>query len=456
MQYFFYLLAIVFIYINYKIIKSDIKYKKIPNKLLLYLILIIPFFYLFLYITNIEINILTFIIQIFLSILISFVLYYFWIWSAWDAKYLLVLSIFIPQNWIVSFTWNIAIITIIYLLIYFIYFYFWRCLFNWNYAKSLYKNIFIDLSNKFKTYIKHHDWNFYINTITYKILKFLSIFLIIFVSIRLARIYLIKNYLLNNSENNWWIIKFIINLMIENNSYFIFLILIIFFASIYLVIKLLNKLKFYISEKFKQNKKIKINPIIIEICFIFFLFSILIWYVISEYIKNPYEISNNLYKIFTIYLIIYLIFIILKYSYKVTFQLWEQDFIDIWKLRPWDIVDKEYLIHLFGTQAVLWAAWDKQNISWLFYPDPKNYILEIENPINAETRKKIINAYKDVNKYHLKEKTLNFSEIKSIKILKTFSFWIYIFTWFIITYFYWNFIFKFIIDSLISYLKIRN
>jgi len=112
-----FLLSIPFLYINYKIIISDIKYKKIPNKYLLYLLYLLPLYYSYLIYFNSSFGILLFIIQIILALIISFILYSIWIWSAWDAKYLLVLALFIPDIWIVPLIWNIAIITLIYLLL---------------------------------------------------------------------------------------------------------------------------------------------------------------------------------------------------------------------------------------------------------------------------------------------------------------------------------------------------
>ena len=100
------------LYLNYKIVLSDLKYKKIPNKFLGYLLLLIPFYYIYIFFTFPDINYLLFLWQIILTFIISFILFYFNIWAAWDAKYLLVLSLFIPYIWIVPFIWNIALITI--------------------------------------------------------------------------------------------------------------------------------------------------------------------------------------------------------------------------------------------------------------------------------------------------------------------------------------------------------
>lgn len=63
--FFFSILAVIFCFINYKIIKSDQKIKKIPNKNLLELLFLLPFWYIFLYFFPIsEIHILGFLLQI--------------------------------------------------------------------------------------------------------------------------------------------------------------------------------------------------------------------------------------------------------------------------------------------------------------------------------------------------------------------------------------------------------
>jgi hypothetical protein len=56
---------------------------------------------------------------------------------------------------------------------------------------------------------------------------------------------------------------------------------------------------------------------------------------------------KNLRLIFTYYIILWGIFKILRYSYKVTFQIAEQDFINIKDLKAGEIVDKDFLIKMF-------------------------------------------------------------------------------------------------------------
>jgi Flp pilus assembly protein protease CpaA len=428
MQYFLLsTIAIPFLWINYKIVKTDIKEKKIPNKLLWYLLFILPFFYSYNF-YYFDINYLFFFFSIILTFLVSFILYYFWIWSAWDAKYLLVLALFIPQIWIIPFIWNIALLTILYLLWYFIWFYFWKCLFNWKYTKSLYSNIYNDLKDKSHTFLKSWDGNFYKKIMFLKILKWILLFLIIFVSIRLARLYLIADIVNSPYYNNFK------ELFLSYSSYIILLLTWSFIWLIYVIKYTINKIKYKLVINWIEYKE---NYIIAA------LLLILIHFIIYEYLINPLEIRSYLFRIFTIYILFYLIFKILKYSYKITFQLAEQETIHIKDLKVWDIIDHDYLVKMFGEQSALWAYWHK----WILEPNPKDYFTNLKNPIDNETIKNLFKIYKVVNNYHKKKSwTL---ENNSIKVLKTFAFGWYIFIWFIISFLIWNMIFQIIINFII-------
>lgn len=193
MQILIFILSFLFLFLNYKIIKSDIKYKKIPNKYLLYLLLLLPLNYFYLF-YSIDLHIGIFLFKILLATIISFILYSYWIWSAWDAKYLLVLSLFIPHIWIIPFIWNIALLTITYLSLYFLYFYLIKLIYNKNYRKLIFSTIYIDNKEKFKVYfIKGEKWELKRRKTLYKIIKGLLIFLTIFVILRLSRLYIIED-----------------------------------------------------------------------------------------------------------------------------------------------------------------------------------------------------------------------------------------------------------------------
>ncbi len=449
----FYSLTIIFLHFNYKIVISDLKYKKIPNKYLKYLLLLIPFYYIYIFFTFPEINYLSFFWQILITFLVSFILYYFWIWAPWDAKYLLVLALFIPYIWIIPFIGNIALVTILYLLLYFIYFYFYKITFNKQYRQSLWWNIKNDLKDKWKVY--KNNKNLYPNPLLkgekaktfFIIFKWLIIFLLIFVSIRLIRLYLLHWIITSWQNSNFEVIKEIIE---KYNIYLVFLFIWIFIWGLILFRIWINKLKSFIVKKFK------LNLILVWNILLWFLAIFLISFITYEYLKNPYEIKNYLFKIFTIYLILYILFKILKAAYKITFWIAEYQYININNLKEDDIVDKEYLVKMFGEQLVLWFTESKkekkQRKKYLLFPSPKNYFTNIDNPINNETLKIIKKSYFITNKYH-KKYTPNFRENNIIKVLNTFSFAPYILWWFILTFFFQDKIFKNILNLWIEFLK---
>ena len=437
MQYFFYTLIIPFLYLNYKIIASDLKYKKIPNKYLWYLLLIIPFYYIYIFFSFPDINYLLFIWQIFLTFIISFILYSFWIWAAWDAKYLLVLALFIPNIWIISFIWNIALLTIVYLLWYFIWFYFWKCLFYKWYAKSLWWNIKQDLNEKWLVY----KWNKWWKTF-FIILKWIVVFLIIFVSIRLSRIYLF-NEVFSWEANGWQIIQ---ELFEKYSIYLIILFILIFIWWLYLFRLWINKLKNYIWNKLKLNLTLVWN------IFLSILFVLLISFIIYEYIINPNEISNLLFKVFTLYLGLYILFKVLFYSYKITFGIAEMEYINIKDLKEGEIVDKEYLVKMFWSQEVFLSNLNNKKEKLILPALPIEYFQNIYNPIDQKTLNKLKQVYKTVNSFHLKSNKW-FTKIETIKVLKTFAFWWYLFSWFLIGYIFEDEIIKYLLFNIIEIIK---
>jgi hypothetical protein len=83
------------------------------------------------------------------------------------------------------------------------------------------------------------------------------------------------------------------------------------------------------------------------------VFLLLVCFVVYEYRIDSVSLIKNLKLIFTYYIVLWIIFRILRYSYRVTFQLAEQDMIDIKDLKVGEIVDKDYLMKMFGTQICL-------------------------------------------------------------------------------------------------------
>lgn len=442
MQYFLIFLIIPFIYLNYKILISDIKYKIIPNQYLIYLLSLIPLYYIYTYFNFPDIHYWFFVIQIFFTFFVSFILYYFGIWAAWDAKYLLVLSLFIPYIWVIPLIWNIAIVTIVYLIWYFLWFYFWKTLMNKNYRNGLFKMIQQDLKWKWKIYKenKNSDKNNFLNKNLFIIIRWLVAFLIIFVSIRLSRIYILKDIL--ETWNSFVILKEFIE------KYDIYIIAIFILASIailYGTLLLINKWKTLLADRFKLNL-----TVISNICIIILFFALIGF--ISYELKNNYsEIIHLLWRVSTLYLWIYIILKILLYSYKLAFGISETANIAIRLLKEGDIVDKDFLMGMFWDQKCLLISQQdrKKNIDnkILLYPDPKTYFSNIQNPIDWETLATIKKAFFVTNKHHKYKKTPWYQKINQIRVLKTFAFVPYIVGWFFITYLVEDQILHFIIDT---------
>lgn len=429
MQY--YLLALIsvpFLYINYKIIKSDLNFKKIPNKNLLQLLILIPIYYIYIF-YFFEFSFLFFWIQFFLTFIISFILYYFWIWSAWDAKYLLVLSLFIPYIWIISFITNIALLTIFYLFLYFIWFYLWKCLLKKNYLKELLIEIKKDINDKWLIYKEKKSWN----NISI-ILKWFITFLIIFITLRISRIYILKD-IIENSDNNY---------IFQNFKQYIIIGFIIFFIATLILVK-----KIYVKVKEKIKKKYIIEWEKVDNYSIIIISVLLIFFIIYELIIDYELLINSLKLILTFYILLFIIFVILKYSYKIVFQISESEYINIKKLKVWDIIDKEYFINMFSWQDALIKDW-----KWLLWNNSIKKINElVENPITNEWIKNIRKIYSITNKYNIKNKIWWFTENQEIKILKTFPFAWYIFTWFIITFVINDYLIIYITEKTIQLIK---
>ncbi len=418
----FSIFAIIFCFINYKIIISDQKTKKIPNKHLLQLLTLLPFWYIFLYFFPIwDFEIFGFIFQIFLSFLISFLLFHFGIWRAWDAKYLLVLSLFIPYIGIIPFIGNLGLLTLFYLFLYFLWFFFGKSLIHKWYFKNLLQSIKTDICDRWRIYKNNKWWK------TFSvILKWLIVFLIIFVSIRLARIYLFLEFFQNFSTN-----ENLLNIFQKYHFYLVFFLIGVTIWLFYIWRKIILFLKKFFA------KKLKINISLIWNIFLGIIFLWLLGFIIFEFKKNPDEISNYLIKIFTIYIAIYIFAKIIFYSYKLSFLTSEEKFIHIDDLKVWDIVDKKYLLSLTPIQTSYDISYLKKHSgisSWI------EYIKNLRWGITEDQIKWLKIIIEETNLFHIESKTTNYKSIQNIKIISTFSFWKYIFISFIITFLLQNYL----------------
>lgn len=414
--------AAIFLFLNFKILLSDIQKKIIPNKILLQILILVPFFYTYSFFFGTEsYNVWAYILQAFITIFAWFCLYLLWLWWAGDVKYLVVLGIFLHKYWFLAFASNIWLVTVVYLWIYFLWFYLWKCLFTKWYAVSLYTEISRDLKDKFETYIKYKDgWTHWYLTVRI-LLNWCIIFLCIFVGFRLIRLSVTQDF-----AGTWVLAGFLSDFFMKYPLHMSIASFFLFWTIRYLFIILMRISQKFLWKYFKiqHDKTSLLIPIILLvslICFIFF-----------EYFKSPIETINHLHKIFTFYVLIFIAVKVLYYAYKVTFQIAETYYIDIKELSGWEIADRLYLANIFWKQWCLWAHGN----TWMLSPNPQEYFLKLENPLSKETVGYLKKIFRTVNSYHKKQKTAWFQKIEKIKLLKTFSLWPYIFLWFLITFFF--------------------
>ncbi len=382
------IIAIFFAIINYKILVQDWREHIIKNKYLFILFLLfIPYFFIW----NFEI--LNVIYNFFWILFLVFILYSLRIWWAWDAKYLLVLSMYLSQIHIFSFIWNIAIITLLLLIGLFI-----KNIFiknnKWEYLHSI---IIRDIISKEKHFLDEiKSWR---NNMIFSILNSLNAFFLIFIVIRLLRITLIEKY--------WY-------LFIKDGQIQIVLILLLIFFSILLFLwlrKIFQRLKKYMSShtNFTENEIQSIWNIV------FFIITSTLLYI--DFLNNKATFFEQMYRIFTLYLFIYIIVKFFIYIYQKSFIDMERITIHVSELQVWDIIDRQ-----FYQKSI-------QNISKknLFHRNMK----EIEDVDN-------------IRKLILK----NYPETPQIIISQTFAFSVVVFTWFITTFIYDNFLVSYLYTAI--------
>lgn len=411
--------------LNSYIIFQDISKKKIPNIWILLLLILGIFGAIFFENVSLE-----YFSSFLLILLWSFLCFYFWLWGAGDAKYILVLSLFLPGKESIILLGNIAGITLFFLSLHVFHMYFVKCIYLPEYRKSLWENMSLDISQKWKIYSQKKSLSFEWITLLREWGKIIFLFLLVFTSFRLLRMYIIDLYgQANTQETQGQNFPFIIELMIDHG---VIVIGIIFVALIFFL-RTLRKYFMYYSQKITEKVWFSQKKIYRVFFWIFtFLFFIFLFY---EYKKDPFELQEHLIHIFTFSLFLWMFIKILLYLYYITFQLQEIIYKPIDDLSTWDIVDIPFLIQIFGTQFILWY----QNENGKYSPDPKIFFEKIENPLNQESVQNLQDIYSTVNEYHLTHQTPGFDILHGIKTLKTFSFGPYIGLWACITLIFWDY-----------------
>ncbi len=389
------MLLSIFWFLNFKIISSDIKEKKIPNKYLLFLLILLPFWYLvsFIFWYFWEIHIGIYLLQFFLALCVCFALYHFWLWWAWDVKYIFVLSLFLLDTSIISLLWAIWLVTLLYLFWYFLLFWVQRIFPGKN-------NIFLQLWESQKQKLIHEKKNNTLSKYYKKLVFWCIIFLIVFLLERLNRSYILekiyKTFDFTPSELLLWILN------INNGIIIIFFVWFLMLALSFIFLK-------YALLQFQE--KLGYN---LQFLFILLLFGLLIFLSYDDIQNNTQVFLSKAFLILTVYLAIYFSLRILWASYKVAFRSQEEVFIKIEDLRAGMIIDKSDFLRNYWNQSV---------IPQLFESDKKakKLLMEIKNPLSQEDVEKIFYIYTWVDNYHIQQKTEKYKRRDIIKIVKTFA-----------------------------------
>ena len=436
MQYFFMLLAVPFLYFQFKILQSDLNSKIIPNKYLLYTLSLVPFYFILVFFQWESAQILDYIFHGVWTLLLSFILYYYWVWAAGDAKYFFVLSMFTTYHWVVNFFGNIWILALIYLLWYFMYFTFYKMIFIKEIrskAAQLIKEDVQKIVDKFK---KNKNFQSY-KWITLGIFYFICIFL----WIRLFRIFLIQK--LGIIDYSW--LQPYIDIILNNSTYFILSMMVICFLF-YFFVKILFWIMRYIIDIVLTNDQFAAQKISVFILSIFVLI-----FIIYELMINRDMMTQYLFQIIFIWGLFYFIARFIFYSYKISFSIEECNFIHIDNLKKNDIIDKKFLVSFLWNQIVFRDSELKEytNILW---ENPSKTIQNFDNPIDEETKELIQESYKLVNSYHSKH-TENHQPREHINTYETFAFAPYIFLWLVLTYFFDDTLFRYLTEFVIETTK---
>ncbi len=373
-------IATIFLYHNIKIICSDISRKVIPNSHLKYMVVLLPIYYIYIYHYKyiVSIDLYLFIIQTLLALLISFLLYYFNIWWAGDAKYLLVLSLFIPHIWIIPFITNIALTTLSILLLHFVY----LCV----YKRLSLKQKYITIKNNLnpKQFLKNNSRSILIFILIFTVFKVSMLLLLMYapsLEYNIPPIYLV------------WIPLVLISICI-------------------LIIKyLLSISKDILIEKGYNVEKLYNTLLYISLTLLW----LLVWYLL--YIGTQQTVYT-LKLTFTLYLLIAIVIISVKSLGNVWLNTQEKYLVSLNHLKEWDLLDLPYL------KTVLKK---KKHIIEEFWFDIDTANLDYESITRL---KKMIRAINTIIK---KDKKSSEDTIENIMISKTISYWGYIFWWFIVT-----------------------
>jgi Flp pilus assembly protein protease CpaA len=398
----------IFCFLNLGIIWSDFRKKIIPNKFLLGLIIILPVWYIFGYYSWYiwEFSVSWFILKVMLSLTACFLLYYFSLWWAGDSKYIFILSLYIPESSIIILFWNTALLTLLIMILYFFYFFSIKLSFNKGFRKEIFQIIKNDYTLSRESFTRASE-SFI------SLLNLILWLLLIYLWVRFIRNILV-DYLYISEIQSIWILY---------TEYIIFYVIIIFIILIYILRYVTTKLFNILEEKWYKVLLIK------SLCLYASIF-LLIIIIFFQYQSNAQETKNTLILLATLYLFIYLSVLGWKYLFSLTFSSSEKINTLLNELHPGMILDKNHIQHIFKWREVL-----ADDMGY----DMNTKILDKQNIQSIKKTIKYINLNITRNKK-------NEDIISSIIIIKTFSYGVFIYIGFIITFILWDNIIQFLMN----------
>lgn len=399
----FYLILPFFLFFNYRIIVSDAKKKIIPNKYLLGLLVLSIFSF---FIT--PFTLFSF-LYLLIWLFISFWFYYFGFWAAWDSKYIIVLSLFLPFFSFHYLLWNLWIA----ILLYFVFSTIYHLFVNYSEIFSSLKNKLYSDYQKFKLAKK--------DSLKVELIKFFMSFFAFFITLRLFRdnlIFFIEWESIFGIPLMWF------NLMIGLFAIIISATLVLMFTVKYLRKKVLNVV---------HDHKFKIDP---EVFFFSLISSLFVYFLYLEYRLYWNEIFDKLFVILTLYL---LIFLLVKWFYVLIKHIYvDMEYEKTWvfDLKPGDIIDKKEVRN--------YIYYAPENEKSMIKKERDKALSMIDSVLDVDSVEILRNLITDINQSYIDFNSDD--EITHLGKLKTFAFALYIFIAFVFTYFYSDILFKIIAD----------
>lgn len=375
-----FILAILLV--NVYIVKSEYKYKKIPNQLLL-LLLWFNIWYILTSVTEFHLE--SSLIKLWILLFWVVILYFFKIWNPSYLKYIFVSSIFFLWVWEISYISNIFFIILLYIVLYFFYYYL-DILISMKKIKSHIRAIKAKTIWDFKWWFDENKKN-----LALKIIIIIFWFFATFVLIRLIRLYI------QWEVSGLYFVYQIDNITI-NTVIFIFI-------WLFLVTALLQR--FY-QKYLLTNYKMLILLVLVTISFL-----------VYEFMYDYEFISKYLHKIFTFLIFLFLLVMIVVRMWKYLFFDNDSKIIRYTQLKEWNIIDKK----IISTYLVWQQSLKEINVAAI--------IKNIKNPIDTEGCEEIKKLIKQ-NDNFLKKEWLD-SPPNIIRIYNQFLFTPFIFWSFLIT-----------------------